>query len=385
MLKSRTVRHLPDYKSVLRWIFLILGWSAVVRNQFFMESAVRCVNLIALLSPSNFLLKLFQTIAMIVVILAAFPGTWFLCLATAWGLKRDRAWSRWTGACACLTLLPGFPWLTVVGAIGSAVMLVVPPPLGAVANSGQLGPARGTKDYWTSKRDSFAQAAIYFLSMIALIVAMSRNGWIARHLVSHYSLIPDSLIPRWEWSLCALALLFANTTVHELGHATTAWALSHRVNVICIGPFTFSKGPYGYRFQFQWKRLVDSGGYMGSVPHHSRHLRLKQVAIVAAGPAASLLSGLLMLALLFSLPGTQWQSYSPIIAWSSVLGFYSAFVSLLPVGYSDGSMLFHLVVKSHPGELLLDHLVLAQIDEQANVSFGGADFERQAGPISKDK
>lgn len=224
-----------------------------------------------LLSRSHFLPESSPGVSRNAVILATFPGVWFLCLATAWGLKRNRAWARRTGVAACLCLLPVFPWFTALGVVGLVAILslrqgktlpaLVPSVSGAVPDN-----------YWILKSESFAQVVFAFLLMNVVIVAVPRSGWAS-----------FGSVREWPWFLSAVVLFLFNVTVHEIGHASVALLLSHRVHAICIGPCTFSKGSDGYGVQLQPKRLLAFGGYMGSVPIHCRHLRLRQIAIVAAG------------------------------------------------------------------------------------------------------
>ena len=65
--------------------------------------------------------------------------------------------------------------------------------------------------------------------------------------------------------------------------------------------------------------------------------------MVAAGPLASLASALLALAVLLSIPGTAWQQDWFLVALYGFLAFDYAFISLVPAGYTDGNMLFHLI------------------------------------------
>jgi hypothetical protein len=85
----------------------------------------------------------------------------------------------------------------------------------------------------------------------------------------------------WKWWVYLLVFALANTAIHEVGHAFVAWALHHRIRVISVGPFTFSKSQYGYSFHIQWNRLLETGGYMGSVPTSNGYMRLQQIAVVA--------------------------------------------------------------------------------------------------------
>jgi len=251
--------------------------------------------------------------------------------------------------------LPTFPWLTALGVVGLVALLALQQPQ-SIPDPGQSISDTLPDNYWILKRESFAQVVLAFLLMNVLIVAVPRSGW------ANFGSVPE-----WKWFLSAVGLFLFNVSVHEIGHVCMALLLSHRVHALCIGPFTFTKGPDGYGVQFQPKRLLVFGGYISSVPIHCRHLRLRQVAIVAGGPVASVLGGLCLVAVRLSLPPSE-QGYLLFFSWGAVLAFYLFVVSIFPVGYSDGSMLLHLILKTSPGELLLEHLRLAQDPVHPNLA-----------------
>lgn len=366
VLKSHSVSLRIDYRTVLRFAFLIVGWADVVfSTRFIFDSAMRTVSFLFSFPNPTFVLRVVQASLGIAVILATFPGAWFLCLATAWGLKRNRAWARRTGVAACLCLLPSFPWLTAVGIVGLVAILslqqpeTAPDPVRSVSGA-------APDNYWILKRESFAQAVLAFLLMNALIVAVPRSGW------ANFGTVAER-----KWELSAFVLLLFNVTIHEMGHAFIAMLLSHRVNVVCIGPCIFSKGSDGYRVQFQLKRLLAFGGYMGSVPVHSDRLRIRQIAILAAGPVASLLGGACLVAARFSTIASE-KGYMLFFSWGAVLALFCFIVSIMPVGYSDGNMLAHLILKTPPGELLLEHLRLAQNQTQTSSTVPNAELQQAA-------
>jgi len=184
-----------------------------------------------------------------------------------------------------------------------------------------------------------------------------------------------------EWFLSSVVLFLLNVAVHEMGHASTALLLAHRVNAICIGPCTFSKGSDGYSVHFQPKKLLSFGGYIGSVPIHCNRLRLRQIAIVAAGPIASLVAAACFIAARFSVLATE-KGYTLFFSWGAVLALFCFLVSIIPVGYSDGNMLLHLILKTSPGELLLNHLRIAQLEASSTLGepkFGEASAGTQGG------
>jgi tetratricopeptide (TPR) repeat protein len=358
------MRELPSLRVILRWAFLALGLFLIIRGDLVLNSALTIRPFVQLLFPDNPRSQNIATAAAMIIIFQA----GLLCLATAWGLQRGRGWARWGGILACISLLPGVPWFSLIGVAGIFVMLVSPLRPDAEPHQQQMS---HTEDYWTAARNSIGQKIVFLLSGALLIAALDGSIWLAQRVgLPEYSL-------GWRWWLYLVPLALANTAVHEFGHAFMAWAFHHRVQVISIGPFTFSRSTHGRSFQIQWKRLLESSGYMGSVPTSSHHLRLQQISVVAAGPISSLLTGFFMLALFLGLPGTVWQGYWEIVALSGVIAFDYALTSMVPVGYSDGSMIFHLIMRTRPGQFLLDNSLVAQMREDAEAYQDTANFENE--------
>lgn len=75
-----------------------------------------------------------------------------------------------------------------------------------------------------------------------------------------------------------------------------------------------------------------------------------------------------------SLPRSD-QGYLLFFSWGGVLAFYFFVVSILHMGYSDGNMLLHLILKTSPGELLLEHLRLAHNQVRPNPASAEPELE----------
>jgi tetratricopeptide (TPR) repeat protein len=301
-----------------------------------------------------------------------------LCLATGFGLKRNRSWARWTGTAASSLLLFGFPLLTVVGALGLYARFAKPRRPDPQPQPTPR-PQVKTTGYWTSKRDSKNDSkrdckAQPIIAGIAMIFGF--QGLALLTLYAQHSGMP-AWNPGWTWWLYLFLFLFLQTALHELGHAAMAWTLYYRVRTIAIGPLIFRNDGYGYQFRFEWGRLFDSRGYMGAVPVSDDNLLFRQIATVASGPFLTLLVGGFLLLLFLCLPGTAWQGVWWIVAINAVLGICHAAMNLVPVGDSDGAMLYHLVRQTPAGRHLLNHLKFSLIQEQAGAAHSRADFEKE--------
>jgi tetratricopeptide (TPR) repeat protein len=295
--------------------------------------------------------------------------TAILCGITSWGLMRRRRWSRATALAACAMLLPCFPWLTPVGAVGLCCVLGLP--LGLES----LEEAQGRKagDFWAAKSqsNSFLQIILIVLSTPAVFFALL---WL------------DPLAKRWglaEWSpgisflLYLMAVQLIQVIVHEAGHAVMAWAFGYKFAAICVGPVIFLNDGNGRGIQFQWARMIFPGGHVGAIPNSDRNLRWKHIVVVAAGPTASLLVGLAALAAFVAAPQMPWRDYWWIFSLTAALGLYDGIINLVPLGYSDGSMLFHLLLGTPEGGQLLDRQLLSRVHAEAQEHHGHADFARE--------
>ena len=364
------MQNAPKRRTFFRWAFFALGMFLIIRPDIWLNAVFYWRPLTAFLfanSPRN------RDLALIPVMLI-FGQSGVLSLITAWGLERGRRWSRWTGLLACLSLLPGFPWFTLIGVVGLLVLLTFP-----VEFEDTLPKAatRQNKDYWSAARKSRMQEVILFISGALIIAGLDASWWIAKRLG-----LPESTM-RWEWWVWLFVFLFANTAIHELGHAFGAWTMHHRIREVSIGPLTISKNRQGYSFHIHWNKLLESGGYMSSVPTFREHARPQQIFVVAAGPLASLTAGLLSSAVFVSLPGTRWDGYWELVAINGVVAFTYVLISLVPLGYTDGSMLMHLIMWTPPGQMLIDNNIAAHMQDEAHQCFEGADFTKQVSICEK--
>lgn len=358
---------LPDGRVLLRWMFVSLGLILLFGHEFVVHSVLRAEHWAGVLFPHN---MAFYAFFMSGVYFYLIP-TPLLCLATASGLKRNKRWARWTGASASCLLLLGFPVLSVFGVVGLYALFAKPPAPTSQAPVGPRPPAKATTDFWASRRESKAQPLISGITMffgfqaIALLcLSAQRSG-----------LPPWN--PGWKWWVYLFVFLLLQTAIHELGHAGMAWTLFFRVRVISVGPFTFWNDGYGYQFRFDWKRLLNSSGYMGAVPANDDQLLLKQLAIIAAGPMVELVLGLLLLMAFFALPGTGWEQWWWVVAFNAVLGVCCAITSLLPFGYSDGAMLYHLLRGTPAGQQLFNSFKLSLVQQQADDCHERAEFDKE--------
>lgn len=358
------MRNLPGPRVLIRWMCDALGCLLLFGHEFVVHHLL-CADLWGRLIFGE------DSAGFAFLMAAAYfylLPTSLLCWITAAGLKRDKRWARPVGIFTCALLLCGFPFLTIAGIIGLCVL---------TARSSQPEPAAGpaatrpTTDFWQAKRKSKAQPALLTILWMAGLWLPAWFGIYARRagMPAWHS--------GWTWWLWFFAFLLVHTTLHESGHSIVAWAAGFKLQVVSIGPFTFWRQHSHVQFRFDLARLFESGGYMGAIPVSGRNLRAHEIAVIAAGPATNALTCLILLAVFFSLPGTAWQNWWWMVSFNAVIAGILTVGNLIPLGYCDGSMLFHLILWTPAGRLLLDRKRVMQMGQEADDCHGRADFDRE--------
>jgi len=263
-----------------------------------------------------------------------------LSFVTAWGIANRRSWARWTGILPCLYLLAGFPYLTVFGLLGLWFLWKQPAPQRAPLTAGE---------FWNRRRQSgwmFAACLIGWFVSRAAFDGLTVNAYLrGLPIESAHIGLPVLLL-----------LLWAHIALHECGHAVAAAAVGSELQSLAVGPFVFSKESGRLRVRFEWRALLLIGGYTRAIPATGPRLREREMFVVAAGPLVSLVTGGVLLAGFHWLPKTVLATLWPVIAMGSVVGIYIAVVSMLPLGYCDGTMFFHLLFRTRRGEELLSRI-----------------------------
>ncbi|HTX39436.1 MAG TPA: M50 family metallopeptidase [Bryobacteraceae bacterium] len=325
-----------DYRkrdTVVGWAFVAAGQFLILGHEWVTDGLMHARAYSVALFPDRLAAQFYFMGYFLLALLAA-AG---LLSITAWGVGHQRTWSRWTGLMPCLFLLAGFPYLTAVGGPGLYYLFTQ-----RTVKPGALTGA----DFWNPRRLSGWMVAASVLGWFAAQLALSRleaqayRGGVPAGMMRHPGLA------------VFLLLLWVNVALHECGHALAAVAVGFRLKVLAVGPLVFTKNAGRLRVGFAWRGLLLSSGYMGAVPDSPRRFRLRQTMVVAAGPVASLLAGGIFLGIAFLLPGTRAQNLWGLMAMAAVIGFYVGTINLLPLGYCDGTMLFHLLLGTRRGEEL---------------------------------
>jgi hypothetical protein len=135
-----------------------------------------------------------------------------------------------------------------------------------------------------------------------------------------------------------------HTAVHEAGHAVAALLLRYRIRHVICGPVEARIKEGKWRFQFHPLGVFLPGGAIGAAPTDTMNLRWRTMAMIAAGPFASLMLGLAAIWITLGNPGPWWK-FASYVATFSLIGFV---INLLPLKqgamYSDGSRIFQLAM-----------------------------------------
>ena len=314
----------------LRWCFTALGLALWLLPGTILHKMLNAYGWAANLYPDDPLGQAKFMLAVTVGLLVV-GG---LCQATAWGFKRQRPWARNVGIAACIGLLPGFPWLTLIGAIGLIAVVSQPRDERTVKEDTSL----------LRHRESFFDWIIGVATGVLLVVGLA---FLFRY--AHSLGLPSTPTRSSFWVLLTIGELFV-VTVHEFGHALAAWAVRFRFKVINIGPLTVWKDATGHRhMKFDWKLLLRGGGYMGAVPTSEKSLRFNQILVVFAGPFVSLNAGLILFLLFLNLPGSSAEGLWVQVGMLSVLFVVDFIRNLIPIGYTDGTLLLHLALGTRKG------------------------------------
>ncbi|HKE28019.1 MAG TPA: site-2 protease family protein, partial [Bryobacteraceae bacterium] len=362
--------QLSGRRTLLRWAFLGTGYLLLFGNRFVVHRLLMADMWAGPLFGSGSAMYAFLMAAAYFYLIAG----WFLCMVTSWGFRRNKPWASAVGLAACVISLPWFPIMTVLGGLGIYFLLSLRERQAVEADTSdrlQRAAARRSKDYWIAQRQSRLQPVIGAMVGISCLVSL---GYASRWAIHRG--IPGAHWGGFFWGwFCFFGL--CQVAIHEFGHAIVAWALYYHVRVVSIGPFLFTHEAKGFHCRFDWRRLLEDSGYTGSIATNPHNARLKHIAVVAAGPAASAISGIVFTVVTLAAPGSSWQSLWWMAATNAVLGIAGTIINLIPVGYSDGTMLLHLIRNTVPGRILLAKDAVAASEEKARDQYERAEFQKQ--------
>lgn len=164
------------------------------------------------------------------------------------------------------------------------------------------------------------------------------STWAARHrLPLHQS--PTIYL---QYIAAVLLVLF----IHEGGHALAGLMMRMKVVTFVVGPFRWWMEDGHWLFEFRALDIVSFLGAAAVVPIHMENFRPRKIVQVAAGPIASLATGLLAVEAILHAPGHFWAGGWRVIAYFATISLVVAFLNFIPFklgsAYSDGAKLYQL-------------------------------------------
>ncbi|QNI30330.1 M50 family metallopeptidase [Alloacidobacterium dinghuense] len=156
-----------------------------------------------------------------------------------------------------------------------------------------------------------------------------------------------SLHPGLQYLVEVLIASLAVVAVHECGHAVIGMALGMKLHAFFVGPFQWRVREGRWTFQFLPRKIFDLGGATGVVSRSLEHFREYRVCMIAAGPFASLIFGLLAFGAAITAPNSGWESEFSLLAQMATLSLLAFVLNLIPIrsknSYSDGAQIYQIL------------------------------------------
>ena len=144
----------------------------------------------------------------------------------------------------------------------------------------------------------------------------------------------------------ALEAEFAMVAVHELGHVLVGKALGMRLRGLAVGPFQARVRDGRWTFRFRLSGLFATGGATAVVPTNPRQPLSRRIWMIAGGPLASGVTGLLALGLVLMAPRHSWGANWQPLALFATFSLIAAVANLIPfrtqASWSDGAQIAQL-------------------------------------------
>ncbi|MGC1300527.1 MAG: M50 family metallopeptidase [Alloacidobacterium sp.] len=135
--------------------------------------------------------------------------------------------------------------------------------------------------------------------------------------------------------------------VHECGHAVVGMALGMKLQAFIVGPFQLRMREGRWTFQILPRKIFDLGGATGMVSTSGEHFRSSRVCMIAAGPFASLIFGLLAFVAAMNAPNSGWEADFSLLASIATLSLLVFAINLIPIrskgSYSDGAQIYQVL------------------------------------------
>jgi len=175
------------------------------------------------------------------------------------------------------------------------------------------------------------------------------GGYIGgRYLWVQWGRTHGILLHRSSSSLVLLvAALLLTVFLHESGHALTGLALGMKLRMFVVGPFQWRIRDGRWTFKFILAQFFSAGGATAVVPTNPWQPRWREICMIAAGPLANLVTGLIAGYAAIVAKGQPYEPYWSILTIFSTLSLVTFVVNLIPfrpeAAYSDGARIYQLL------------------------------------------
>jgi hypothetical protein len=198
--------------------------------------------------------------------------------------------------------------------------------------------------------------------------------WIRWARVQHLPIIHGYTF----WLLFTAAALI-ETTAHECGHTFVGMAFGMRLRAFIVGPFQWFIRDGKWRFRFILAKFISAGGATSVVPSDPNQPLQNDIWMIAAGPLASLATGLIASAAAVAAKGRLYEPIWELFALMATFGLVAFAVNLIPARsgalYSDGAQIFQLLTGGPWADL---HRVLSIVGSTLVTSLRPRDYDIEA-------
>ena len=277
-----------------------------------------------------------------------------------WTLRQGKPSGRtWALVASVISILTGFPLIVVLfftikygrglAPLSFLLLPAIPPVIGiaglaafarrnpdSLAVIAQPKPMRMRGDGTSGLFDALAWG-------IGVASGIAGVSWCYNWAFAHR--LPNTSFRLWCLEFAG-SILFS-TTAHELGHASVGTVLGMKLRSFVVGPLQWRIRDGRWRFEFTLQRIFSAGGSAALVPVDPEQSKWIDIAMIAAGPLASLITGFVCLGLFFNAPGRFYESVWKLFSLCAVFSLSSVLVNLIPLRpgaiYSDGAQIYQLI------------------------------------------
>ena len=177
--------------------------------------------------------------------------------------------------------------------------------------------------------------------LIGAIAAIAGRSYWSHWATAHHMAVGGTLGIYLQFLLAVLLVIL----IHEGGHALGGGSSMKLIHFV-VGPFRWQRIGEKWTFEFRPETLLSFPGGTAVVPSDLNNFRRRKIVQVAAGPIASVVTGLLAAVAVFTAPGHFWAADWRVFSYFSTISLVVGLLNFIPFkmgrGYSDGAKLYQL-------------------------------------------